>query len=111
MAVTISSVVETPLPGGQKMIHGLVTFDSSYPTGGETFDLSSYFLSTATSATFTVVPGGDDGYVCQHDRGTVSAGKLLLYEAGADAAALDEVGNASDMSSVICPFIAIGPAY
>jgi hypothetical protein len=105
MAVTIDVTSGCELGSGERMIRGSITFDSSYPTGGETVDLSTYL-----SGSPTVIVNGLGGYVAQHDGGTAAAGKVLLYEAGADAAALDEFGNAADASAIVCPFVAIGLA-
>ena len=105
MAVTISVSSACELGNGERLIRGTITFDSSYPTGGETVDLSTYL-----SGSPTVILNGSGGYVAQHDQGTAAAGKVLLYEAGADAAALDEFGNAGDASAIVCPFIAQGLA-
>ena len=108
MAITISVTQSTNLPGGFRLISGTVTFDDSYPTGGETMDLSSYLLSTSSP---TVIINGDDGYVIQHDRGTAAAGKLIAYGTGsANKAALTQQDATTNLSTVICPFTAIGQA-
>jgi hypothetical protein len=93
MAMTVSNVVVSALPGGRVLVAGNATGDTSYATGGETMDLSSYLL---TGSTPIIVLCGDDGYVPQSDRGTAAANLVLVYEAGADAAA------------AIFTFIAIG---
>jgi len=103
MALTISITSVDDKNNGDVEISGTVTFDSSYPTGGEVFDISDY-ISAIKSANFS----GDDGYVIQHNRGTPAAGVLLAYEAGADAAALDEVADTTDLSSLISYFAVIG---
>jgi hypothetical protein len=84
-----------------------MTCTNTYVTTGTNNEmvLSTYFLSTSSP---NVILGGDDGYEAQHNRGTAAAGKVLLYEAGADAAALDEFANAGDASGVILTFIALG---
>lgn len=103
MAMTVSGVTTSALPGGYVLVAGKATGSNVYLTGGETMDISAYVGGSPI-----VVMGGDDGYVAQHNRGTSAAGKVLLYEAGADAAALDEFANAGDASDVICTFMAIG---
>ncbi len=105
MAVTITVQHSCELPNGARQIDGTVTFDSSYPAGGEVFDISAYL-----SGSPNVRCSGDDGYEIQHDRGTAAAGKLLAYEAGADTAPLDEVTATTDLSAVICYFQAVGTA-
>ncbi len=103
MAMTVTVTATCDLPNGDRLVRGTATFDSSYATGGEVMD-----LSTQLSGSPTVLLSGDDGYVPQHDRGTAAAGQVLAYEAGVDAAALDEVAATTDLSAVICPFVAIG---
>ena len=85
MATTVSVTSVCELPNGERMIRGTGTLDASYAAGGEVIDLSTWFTGSPT-----VLVGGDDGYEVQHDRGTAAAGKLVAYEAGADAAALAE---------------------
>lgn len=105
MAATVSAVQVSPLPGGNVLVAGLATLSANYQAAGETMDLSSYLLSSSSPV---IVLGGDDGYVPQSDRGTAAANTIQLFEAGADAAALDEVANSTDTSAVICTFVAIG---
>lgn len=80
-----------------------VTLDASYLTGGEDMDFTDDGIFTTVdfvkveSATFT-------GYVAQYDLATAS---ILMFEAGADAAALDEVANTTDLSAeiVLCTVV------
>lgn len=71
---------------------------SSYATGGDTFDLSSYF-----SVVNNVVGGSDPGrYAVRFDRassGAPATTKVLVYDAGA-ADGGDEVANATDLSAI-----------
>jgi len=108
MALTQSLTV-THLPNGHIMAYGTMTFDSVYVTGGETMDVSSIFSGTP----IVVVGGGDDGYVCRHNRGNAASGVLQLYFANGGAAAgaaLIEATNATDASAVIVTVNIIGPA-
>jgi hypothetical protein len=109
MAVTLSSVKASPLPGGEVIVRGLATMDSLYATSGEVMDLSSY-LSDVSSP--TVLLGSDDGYILRHDRGTNSGGKVLAYNApaGNSAAALAQAAANTNLAAVVVPFIAIGSA-
>jgi hypothetical protein len=77
-----------------------------YLTGGITVAFSAATLSTGSPT--VVFDGATGGYLAVHSRGTAAAGKLLLYEAGADAAALDECANAADHSAAIVNYILIG---
>jgi hypothetical protein len=95
------------MQGGWRQIAGTITFDGSYPTGGETCDMSAYFLSTATPV---ILPGGDDGYRGETDRGTAAANKMLLRQSSDTNTASMEVPNATNTINVIIPFFAVGQA-
>jgi len=84
-----------------------VTLDSSYPTGGEAADFTS--LAPFSAVDCVLVHGSDsaNGYVPQWDS---SNDKLMMYEAGADAAALDEVANTTDLSAETIVVEVIGDA-
>ena len=81
-----------------------IQFDDSSPTGGESLtagdlgftDIHAVMIDTETS-----------GYVAQYD---YSNSKVEVYEAGADGAALDEVGNTTDLSAVYIRVVAFGLA-
>lgn len=106
MAITLSSVNVSPLGSGLVVVCGLATFDSSYAgSGGEVMDLSAYFDGSPI-----VIANGDDGYVVQHNRGTAAAGKLIAYLQDTDGGPLIEVTATTDLSAVICPFVAFGTA-
>ena len=79
-----------------------VTFDSSYPTGGEAYTAGLFGLSRIEHLE---IASGGGGYVIQDD---ATNSKLLAYEAGADGGALDEVANTTDLSSVTARVIAVG---
>ena len=106
MAVTIAVTDSNDQTNGARRICGTITFDASYPTGGEVCDFSSYLAELLDGNLQLGCKGS--GYVPQHDGGSVSAGKVLLYEAGADAAALDEVANTTDVSNIVAWFNAVG---
>jgi len=59
-----------------------VAFDTSYPTGGEVFDVSTWFASV-TSVEFIPSDAAAEGLagdrVFAHDKGTAAAGLLLAY--------------------------------
>jgi hypothetical protein len=106
MALSLSVTHKSPMPGGALILFGTVTFDSSYPTGGETLDVSAYFTGSPH-----VFLSQDDGYHIFHDKGTAAAGKLLVHGTGsAEKAAGTQVDNATDLSSVVCHIIVVGQA-
>ena len=86
------------------MVTGKITFDSSYPTGGEALDLSKHMPNEIEFISFE----SDDGYIFQYDR---TNKKILAYyfdyNAGADGAAI-EVANTTDLSAVVIRFFAVG---
>ena len=106
MTMTFTVVEKCELPSGARMVTGTVTCSEEYTTSGEILTgLSTYILSTDSP---TVMLCGQDGYVLQWDAGTCAAGKVLAYEAGADAAALDEVAASTNLGAVVGQVIAIG---
>lgn len=99
MALTVSVVGCNAPQGGGARYDLSVTFDSSYPTNGETFDISSY-LSALSS--IQIQPQGL-GYKIQHDGGSVSAGKLKVYGSAATNQAVGlEVANATNLAALSC---------
>ena len=52
-----------------------------------------------------IIEAEDSGYVAQYDW---SGEKVALYEAGADAAALDEVADTTNVSAVYARVLAFG---
>ena len=93
MALTVEQLGRTNVTGNRLTVALKITFDSSYPTGGEALDLTAYVSNIETVG--IEVSGG---YVFQYDR---SNKKVLAYEAGADGAALDEVASATNLSSTV----------
>lgn len=105
---TITVNFQSELPGGCRIIAGIMTMTNTYVTSGTNNEmvLSSYFLSS--SSPMVVFTGATTGYMPVHNNGTAAAGKVLLYEAGADGAGLDEFANAGDASGLNAMFIAMG---
>tara|TARA_R100000234_G_C4849208_1_gene114401 strand:+ start:90 stop:425 length:336 start_codon:yes stop_codon:yes gene_type:complete len=82
-----------------------VQFDSSYPTGGES--LSAADLGFTALHMVIVQAESTLGYVAQYD---YTNEKIEVYEAGADGAALDEVANTTNLSSLYVRVLAYGIA-
>ena len=81
---------------------GSVSFDNSYPTGGIDFDMSNYF----PKGVLGVIVSPQDGYVFEYDK---TAKKIKAYAVGAEAGAMAEVANETDLSAVTnVSFIALG---
>jgi len=98
MALTFSR--DTPrggMPvGNMKLVIGRVTFDASYPTGGEAYTPSLFGLQKI----IRLVPFPANGYVPEDDKANQ---KIKMYYADYDAvadAALIEVANATNLSAV-----------
>ena len=90
------------VPGNNKYVIKRIQFDSSYATGGEALTATTLGLE---SLHIIMCEAEDSGYVAQYD---YSGEKLAIYEAGADAAALDEVGNTTDLSALYVRILAFG---
>jgi len=111
MAVT-PVVVTTGQPGipGQNSAHQLirvidVTFDSSYPTGGEALD----FTTLGFASVQAVIDAGGithGGFVYDYD---YTNSKILAYWTGAVVStALAEVTNATNMAAFTVRLVVIG---
>jgi len=114
MALTFTIVARERIhPGengrweGENKVKVTGTFapDSSYPTNGEAITAAE-LGANGTSASIDMILAGNSetGYVWAWDP---SAAKMKAFEAGADAAALDEVANTTDLSAEVVPFFAI----
>tara|TARA_R100000231_G_scaffold88704_3_gene67161 strand:- start:626 stop:937 length:312 start_codon:yes stop_codon:yes gene_type:complete len=93
MALTVEQLGRTNVTGNRLTVALKVTFDASYPTGGEALDLTAYVSNIET--VHVEVSGG---FVFQYDR---TNKKLKAFEAGGDGDALDEVDNATNLSTVV----------
>ena len=92
----------TGVPGNNKYVIKTCTFDSSYATGGEALTATTLGLEQIH---IIVLSMENSGYVPQYD---YTNSKIALYEAGADAAILDEVANTTDVSAVKVRVLAFG---
>ena len=100
MALTIRKDPQaTKLPGLTVRTYE-IDFDSSYPTGGEAWDLSADF-SVIKGAVFE----SEDGFVFKiTSKDDPSASKVLAYWADYDAVAdggLTQVANTTDLSGAV----------
>jgi len=105
MAVTIAYTYNQERNDGLREIEGTVTMTADHTAAGMTMDISAKL-----SGSPKVKIEGNLGYVADHNKGTASAGKILVYEAGADADALDAVANSTDISNIVFAFSAVGTA-
>ena len=105
MAASISVTYGPEVPGNRKVVHGTVTFDSSYPTGGEAVTLADLGLNRLDwLETLTT-----DGFVPAWD-GSVSAPKVKLFwvDTTTDGAALAEVVSTTNVATTVVRFRATG---
>lgn len=91
------------VPGSRKESYGTITFDSSYPTGGEAFVPAEFGLDRLDWLQIA----GATGYVAVWD-GSTSAPKVLLYRQTAATGALAEVPATTNVATVVVRFRAVG---
>ena len=103
MAASVSITVGPEVPGSRKEVFGVITFDSSYATGGEAVTLAQLGLSRLD---WLMVNAGA-GYLPVWD-GSTTTPKVLLYRQTAATGAFVEVPSTTDMSAVTVRFKANG---
>lgn len=89
--------------GGVAILQEKITFDSSYPTGGETLDLRPFF-SSLLMVIFEPV-GANYKFVYNY-----STRKVIAYIEDGTSGVHAEVSNTTDLSAVSTSFIAFGVA-
>ena len=95
------------VPGGLTLKVVDVTFDSSYPTGGEAVSANDVQLASITDAICNPAVKSDNSnaYVVQWDKPN---GKLKLYRAADTAVEMEEATNAADLSTYTARVAFIG---
>ncbi len=94
MALTVVQLGRNQVTGSRMATTLKVTPDSSWLEAGESLDLTQYVPKIET----VLIDPSATGYVWQYDR---TNKKLLAFEAGADGAALDAVGDGTNLSTTI----------
>jgi hypothetical protein len=89
MSVSVSVDGPAPVEGIKRRVFADITFDASYPTGGETLDPASFGLSVIEE----VIPVDQSEQVVRYDH---ASGKLVAY--GDIGAA--EVADLTDLSTI-----------
>lgn len=111
MAVSVSTVTKgrsNDVWGTRQIGLFRVTFDSSYPTGGEAFDLKAYGFQGPAQAVFVAQRDPNNAqYVVQYDH---DAEKLVAFwvDTTVDGAALAEVANTTNLSTLVVDVLVIG---
>ena len=97
----------TQMVGIRKQVTGTVTFDNSYPTGGEPFTPAQLGLGTLERIQCDPSSGG---YIVTWDRSTSAPKLLALYGDNNNAAdgPLIEVPNTTNLSTLVTTFTATG---
>jgi hypothetical protein len=102
MAVSAPTFIQ-PLAGDEtangKFVVVDLTFDSSYPTGGEAFDVAQLGLSEVWFAVIDATAPSATSYQFRYDKVN---GKIQAYwvDTSVDGAALAEVADTTDLSTV-----------
>lgn len=105
MAVSVAKNRTDTVGRYTKYTTGTITFDSSYPTGGEPLVPTDVGLSSKVEF-ISVSPA--DGYIFEYD---YSNEKVIAYEPTSDATApavAKEVANTDDLSTVTARYFAFG---
>lgn len=88
------TITNREMLGRSVLVAGTFAHVGTYATSGDLFTLASLGLEKLD----TMIVSGDGGYVPQVD---LTNKKIFEYEAGADAAALDEVANGTDLTTSV----------
>ena len=100
MAVTVTAHVDNKVVEGHRVTVTDVTFDNSYPTGGEPLTLAQLGLTNVIWVIATVkVAGAGSVTAVSYD---VANKKLLAYAAGA------QIANAVNLAAVTAQVVAYG---
>lgn len=107
MAVSINLLTPEPYAVGGGYVETLaeVTFDSSYPTGGEAVTANQFKLGTILHMDCQVAPA--TGVVASFDRANLKI-KLFWVDTTVDGAELAEVTASDDQSAAVVPVRVIG---
>ena len=103
MAASVSITTGPEVPGSRKEVIGVITFDSSYATGGEAVTLAQLGLSRLD---YLFVTAGI-GYLPTWDS-SLTTPKVLLYRQTGATGAFVEVPSTTDMSATTVRFYAVG---
>lgn len=101
--ITVNS---TGIASNRSIKFGTLAFDSSYPTGGESFDPVALGLSEIESIVFN----STSGYVFEYD----STNKKVIVrgqdptDATVGVIAFSEVADTTDLAAVTVTFMAVG---
>lgn len=111
MALTVALDGFPRLLGNRRVVTGRITFDSSYPTGGESLPLTALGLTTVQNIDITnVFASSTTSYVVAWNKSATAPLLQVFFgdnNNAADAAFL-EVANTTDLSATVVRFEATG---
>jgi len=108
MALTVALDGFPRLLGNRRVVTGQVTFDSSYPTGGESLPLTALGLTTVQNIDITnSAASTTTSYQVAWDK-SATAPLLKVFGGAASGVALAEVTNATNLSALVVRFEATG---
>lgn len=93
--------------GRHRTRHVVVTFDSSYPTGGEAFTPANVGLAEFDVVLISPDANALGGHTVQYDY-TAQKLKVFVEEAAAAGGPLLEIADASDLSTLVIRVLCIG---
>ena len=102
------AVITTKMPnsvGNERMVRGVVTFDNSYPTGGESITPAQFGLSSISDV---LCVSSAQGVYCHYNAATAKVMAFHSNDPGVSIGPLVEVANATDLSTVSVTVLAFG---
>lgn len=105
MAASVSINTGPEVPGNRKIVIGTVTFDSSYPTGGEAISLVDLGLTRLD----WLIVNPNNGYHPTWD-GSTTAPKIKMFwvDTTVDGSPQLEVTATTNLSTTTVSFLALG---
>lgn len=111
MTIAISNLTTPQMEGNRRKVRGTITFDASYPTGGEALTLRSIGLDVLEDLTFSnEYASATTTYQVKWNK-SATAPLLLAFMGDNNNAAdgpLIEAANATDLSALVVRFEATG---
>ena len=108
MALTVAHRSRSEdVSGRHRTRHVVVTFDSSYPTGGESFTPADVGLAEFDIVLVSPDSNAAGGHTVQYDY-TAKKFKVYVEEAVAAGGPLLEIANATDLSTLVIRVLCIG---
>lgn len=89
--------------GDKRYWYGLVTFDNSYPTGGETITAADFEMTNLQ----VVYPSGTT-VATKRVAWAFTTGKLMIFVEDGTSGIEAQAGSTSDQSAVVVPVLALG---